>query len=218
MAAALDDLSGGRLTLGLGAGWQEREHQLFGFDLLDVKGRFARFEEGLECINRLLRSTGPVTFAGQYFQLQEAQVLPHPQRHSGPPLLVGGNGFNQTMPLAARFADEWNANSLSPEQFEKANKHMDTLLSAQGRKPESMRRSMMTGCVFAKDEQGLKKKLAARGHSREELRAHGIVTGAGNEVKDQLQALAESGLQRVMLQWLDLDDLDGLKDLAIAVL
>lgn len=76
----------------------------------------------------------------------------------------------------------------------------------------------MTGCVFAKDEQGLKKKLEARGRTREELRQHGIVTGTGTEVKEQLQALAEAGLQRVMLQWLDLDDLDGLKDLAKAVL
>ena len=130
MAAAVDDLSGGRLTLGLGAGWQEREHQLFGFDLLDMKGRFARFEEGLECISRLLQSNEPVTFAGQYFQLHEAQMLPHPARKGGPPLLVGGNGFKRTLPLAARFADEWNANSLLPEQFKKANQHLDDLLAS----------------------------------------------------------------------------------------
>src|SRR5574341_1267723 len=70
---------------GSGAGWQEREHRLFGFDLLDMKGRFARFEEGLECVQRLLRSDEPVTFAGKYFQLQEAQVLPRPYRRGGPP-------------------------------------------------------------------------------------------------------------------------------------
>src|SRR5512147_2464640 len=87
MAAAVDDLSGGRLTLGMGAGWQEREHKLFGFDLLDIPGRFARFEEGLECVTRLLRSDEPVTFGGKYFQLDGAQVLPRPQRTGGPRIL-----------------------------------------------------------------------------------------------------------------------------------
>jgi len=78
MAAALDDLSGGRLTLGMGAGWQAREHQLFGFDLLDMKARFSRFEEGLECVSRLLRSQEPTTFEGRLFHLDQATVLPHP--------------------------------------------------------------------------------------------------------------------------------------------
>ena len=71
MAAAVDDLSGGRLVLGLGAGWQEREHTNYGWDLLDVDGRFARFEEGLEVITRLLRSDTPVDFSGVYFKLHE---------------------------------------------------------------------------------------------------------------------------------------------------
>ncbi len=179
MAAAVDDLSGGRLTLGLGAGWQEREHKLFGFELLDIKARFARFEEGLECVSRLLQSDGPVHFSGQYYRLNEAQVLPHPLRKAGLPLLVGGNGFKRTLSLAAKYANEWNANLLLPEQFKKANDHLDSLLSAGGRTAESVRRSMMTGCVFAKDERGLKKKLEARGRTREELRGRGIIAGYG---------------------------------------
>ncbi|MDP2975334.1 MAG: LLM class flavin-dependent oxidoreductase, partial [Anaerolineales bacterium] len=82
VAAAVDDLSdaggGGRLTLGLGAGWQEREHHLVGFDLLDMKSRFARFEEGLEVITRLLKSDAPVTSEGKYYQLRGATLLPRP--------------------------------------------------------------------------------------------------------------------------------------------
>ena len=70
MASAVDDLSNGRLTLGLGAGWQEREHQLFGFDLLDMKSRFDRFEEGMEVVTRLLQSDEPVRFDGHYYQLR----------------------------------------------------------------------------------------------------------------------------------------------------
>jgi F420-dependent oxidoreductase-like protein len=218
MAAAVDDLSGGRLTLGLGAGWQEREHHLFGFDLLDMKNRFARFGEGLECVQRLLQSHEPVTFEGRYFQLREAQILPRPHRRGGPPLLVGGNGLKQTLPLVARYANEWNANFLVPEQFEKANRRLDELLSADGREKGSMRRSMMTGCVFAGDEQGLKKKLEARGRTEEELRGRGILVGTSEEMREQLHRLSEAGVQRVMLQWLELDDLDGLEDLARAVL
>ncbi len=218
IAAALDDLSSGRLTLGLGAGWQEREHHLFGLDLLDMKSRFARFEEGLECISRLLQSSEPVTFAGQYYQLQEAQVLPHPARKGGPPLLVGGNGFRRTLSLAARFANEWNANFLLPEQFRKANQHLDKLLASEGRAPGSVRRSIMTGCVFAKDEQGLKMKLEARGRSKDELRERGVIAGVGEEIKEQLRGLSQAGVQRIMLQWLELDDLKGLEELAEVVL
>ncbi len=78
MAAAVDDLSGGRLVLGVGGGWQEREHQMFGFDLLDMKARFERFEEGLICLKGLLQSADPVNFHDKYFRLEGAQILPRP--------------------------------------------------------------------------------------------------------------------------------------------
>jgi len=217
MAAAVDDLSGGRLTLGLGGGWQEREHQLFGFELLDKKKRFTRFEEGLECVTRLLKSDEPVEFDGEFFQLRGAQVLPRPGQPGRPRLLVGGNGFTRTLPLAACYADEWNANFVLPDIFEKANQHLDELLVAAGRPPQAVRRSLMTGCVFSRDEAGLKKKLAARGQSAEELRGRGIIVATEGEVKEQLAQLAQAGVQRAMLQWLELDDLQGLEDLAYAI-
>ncbi|MGQ0549216.1 MAG: LLM class flavin-dependent oxidoreductase [Armatimonadota bacterium] len=139
MGIAVDDLSGGRFTLGVGAGWQAREHSNYGFDLLDMRGRFTRFSESLEVITRLLRSDGPVSFEGSQYRLREAVLLPKPNRPGGPPLLVGGNGMRRTLPLAARYAD------------------------------------------------------------------------------DALGQLAESGVQRVMLQWLELDDQNGLEALARAV-
>jgi F420-dependent oxidoreductase-like protein len=120
MARDVDELAGGRLTLGVGAGWQEREHRMFGYDLLDVEARFARFEEGLEVITGLLRDDQPFTFEGDYYQLNEAVLLPRPRRRgdvSGPPLLIGGNGPRRTLPLAARFADEWNAVYATPALF-----------------------------------------------------------------------------------------------------
>ncbi len=214
MAAAVDDLSGGRLTLGLGAGWQEREHQMFGFDLLDMDGRFVRFEEGLECVSLLLHSEGPVTYHGRYFHLQEAQVLPHPQRKGGPPILVGGNGYRRTLQLAAKYAYEWNANFVGAEQFDQANKHLSKLLASQGRPQSSVRRSLMTGCIFAKDTAGLQQKLLGRGRTKQELMERGMIVAAGTELRQTLKQLSEAGVQRLMLQWLELDDLDGLRDLA----
>lgn len=217
MASAVDDLSNGRLTLGLGAGWQDREHNLFGFDLLDMKPRFDRFEEGMEVVTRLLQSDEPVTFDGKYYQLRGATLLPRPQRKGGPRILVGGSG-KRTLGNVVRYAVEWNCVMLLPDDFYQKSKRLSKMLVAAGRKPESVRRSMMTGCVFGKDDAALKEKLSARKRTLEEIRERGVVAGSPSQVKDQLSELEEVGLQRVMLQMLDLDDLAGLEALAKAVL
>src|SRR5690349_15448314 len=116
-AAALDDLSGGRMILGVGAGWMEYEHHMFGYKLGDMAARMARFEEGLEIITRLLQSDGPVSYEGQFYQLHEAVLYPRPQRPCGPPILVGGKGPRRTLPLVARYATIWNATRLTPDVF-----------------------------------------------------------------------------------------------------
>ena len=217
MASAVDDLSGGRLTLGLGAGWQDREHQLFGFDLLNPISRFDRFEEGIEVVTRLLQSDEPVTFNGKYYQLREAILLPRPQRKGGPRILVGGEG-KRTLRNVVRYATEWNCVALTPQAFALKNKMLTESLAVAGRKPDSVRRSMMTGCVFGKDDAALKEKISARRRTFEELRGRGTVVGNAAEVAEQLHELEEAGLERIMLQWLDLDDLAGLESLANAVL
>lgn len=218
MAAAVDDLSGGRFHLGLGAGWQEREHDLFGLDLLEIPERMDRFEEYLKVTKRLLRSDEPVSFDGQFYELEEAILLPRPQRAGGPPIVVGGNGPQRTMPLTAEHADEWNAIGLTPAAFAEKNKRMDQLMADAGRKPADVRRSMMVGTVFAQSDAELDKKLEARGAKADELRDRGVVVGTADEFTEQVMALGAAGLQRVMLQWLDLDDLDGLQAMAEAVL
>jgi F420-dependent oxidoreductase-like protein len=218
MASAVDDLANGRLTLGLGAGWQEREHQLYGFDLLDVKPRFERFEEGLQVVTQLLKSDSPVSFDGKYFDLREATLLPRPQRSGGPRILIGGNGHKRTPRLIVHYADEWNAVSLTSEKFMELNTKLDGLLKKENRDPKSVRRSMMTGCIFGANDSALKKKLDERGRTLDQLHQQGAVAGNASQVKDQLHELAANGLQRVMLQWLDLDDLKGLEVLARAVL
>lgn len=218
MASAVDDLSNGRLVIGLGAGWQEREHRLFGFDLLEPEARFDRFNEGMEVVTRLLQSDAPVTFEGQYYQLRGATLLPHPQRPGGPRILVGGNGVKRTLSYAVKYASEWNCVTLLPEDFARLNRRLDEMLIAAGRKPESVRRSMMTGCVFGKDDVTLQRKIRARGSTLEDLQGRGVVAGSRESVREQLAALEAVGLQRIMLQWLDLDDLESLERLAKDIL
>ncbi len=219
MAAAVDDLSGGRLTLGLGAGWQAREHENFGRQLLDVPARFARFEEGLEVVTRLLNSDTPVDFDGTYYQLRGAILRPRPARPGGPPILIGGNGPKRTLPLAARYADEWNGVFLAPADFAERSQRLDALLLAAGREPASVRRSLMAGCIFARDAAALAAKAARRNTTPEKLRASGRqAVGDGAAIADQLAAWSAAGVQRIMLQWLDLDDIDDIAAVAKAVL
>lgn len=216
MAAAVDDLSGGRLTLGVGAGWQEREHANYGFALLPLNARFDRFKEGIQVINLLMNQETPVTFKGTFFNLNDATLLPRPQRPGGPALLIGGNGKNRTLPLAAKYAAEWNGLFLTPDMFKELNGHLDGLLIERQRDPGTVRRTMMSGLVFGTGQSALNERL--HGRSAEELKKKGFIVGTPPEVREQLQALADAGVQGIMLQWLDLDDLAGLEALAGTVL
>ena len=218
MASAVDDLSGGRLVLGLGAGWQEREHAMYGFNLLGMKERFIRLEEGLQIIKLLFEKKEPFDFAGDYFQVKEAIMLPSPQKSGGPPILIGGIGKKHSLPLAASYADEWNSMFLDKEKFMELNSEMDRLLRASGRGPASLKRSMMTGLRFGRTRDELSAILAATNQSIQALRTRGIIVGVGIEIKEQLHELESAGLERIMLQWLDLDNLDGLAALAKVVL
>lgn len=219
MASAVDDLSGGRLTLGLGAGWQDHEHEKFGFSLLDVDGRFRRMEEGLEVVTRLLRSDEPSSFSGEFYRLQETIMLPRPTRPGGPPILIGGNGEKRTLPLAARFADEWNAVFTTADEVRRLSGILDGMLEEQGRNPSDVRRSLMTGCLFGESDQMVKRVGSVYGDvTLEELRTQGFIIGTGSQIEEQLAQLAETDIDRVMLQWLDLDDMEGLEALAKAVL
>lgn len=222
MAKDIDDLSGGRLVLGVGAGWGAREHSMFGFHLLDTRERFRRWREGLHIITRLLRSEEPVTFEGEYFQLREAMLLPRPQRKGGPPILIGGNGPHHVLRIAAEYGDEWNAIFRSPAQFRALNDDLDALLRAAGRDPHAVRRSQMKGILFGRDQQEVQAKLRERQktdpRTRQELLAWGMMIGTAPEILEQLHAQREAGMEGVMIQWTNLDDLDGLEYFARSVL
>jgi F420-dependent oxidoreductase-like protein len=217
-ASAVDDLSGGRLILGLGAGWQEREHRNYGFNLLSQNERFNRFEEGVELIKMLFDSNEHFEYTGKYFQAKDVLMLPRPGRVGGPPILIGGNGTKRTLPLAAKFADEWNSLLINKETFQELNAFMNKLLENEGRQKDSVIRSMMTGVRFGKTREEVEKKIAKSDQSLEYLRGRGFLIGTGAEIKEQIIELENSGLQRIMLQWLDLEDIEGLTQLAESIL
>ncbi|MBI3971672.1 MAG: TIGR03560 family F420-dependent LLM class oxidoreductase [Chloroflexi bacterium] len=214
-AACVDDLSGGRLRLGLGAGWQEREHAAFGYDLLPLKERFARFEEGLEVITRLLRSGTPTTFDGRFYRLHEALLMPRPRRRDLP-IVIGGKGPRRTLGLVVQYAAEWNTTGMPLEEWTALNARLDDLLRQAGREPRSVRRTLMTTVVFGRDEAELGRKLG--GTTAEALRARGLVVGTAPAIAQQLRDMAADGLDRAMLRWQDLDDTAGLRALGEGVL
>jgi F420-dependent oxidoreductase-like protein len=215
MAAAVDDLSGGRLRLGLGAGWNEPEHSKFGVELLERGPRFVRYREGVEVISRLLHSDQPVSFEGQFYRLKDAVLLPRPKRRGGPPIVIGGNGPQRTLRMAARYAQEWNAVYQTPERFKELSARLDSLIHESGHQLAHVRRTMMTGIRFGRTPAEVEARLGGR--PADELRQRGAIVGTPEQIRDQLAELEAAGVQRVMLQWLDLDDFEGMTALGKSV-
>jgi F420-dependent oxidoreductase-like protein len=217
-AAAIDDLSGGRLALGMGAGWQEREHQRFGIPHYDFPTRYQMLEEALQLTRLLLRSDTPSDFNGKHFQLENAILLPRPARPGGPPILIGGNGPKRTLPLVAKYADEWNADALDIDTYKARRATLGDYLSAKGRAVDDVKYSLMTSVFYRQTQAQLDAFLHESGVSSEDRKAGKIIVGATAEVVDQIAARFEAGVQRIMLRWLELDDLTNLELLARDVL
>ncbi len=218
MAAQVDDLSGGRLVLGMGAGWQEREHRLFGVPFYDVPTRFAMLTDALEMTQQLLHSDVPVTFQGKHFALDEATLLPRPERKGGPPILIGGRGPKRTLPLAAKYADEWNGVFIPLDQFKERNTLLDQLLDEAGRPRQAVKRSLMTQVVYEPTDAELSARLAGKPNATDLIANNGLIVGTGSAVIDQIGAWVEAGVERFMLQWMDYDNIDDLEKMARDVL
>ena len=213
MAAAVDDLSGGRLQFGIGAGWQDREHTNYSYPLGSVPERMARFREATQIMAHLLSSPDPLTFSGNHYTVKEAVLLPRPKRKAH--IVIGGSGKQVTMPLVVRYADEWNTGFRSPHAFQELNQHLDAQLDRAGRPREAVRRSFMTFVRFGRDQADLDAKLAAR-PIPESLRQNSIV-GTANQVKERVAEYEHAGVQRIMLNWSDFEDYDGIAALARAL-
>lgn len=229
-AAAIDDLSGGRMILGLGAGWQEREHQLFGYDLGNVQTRMSRLSEALEVTSLLLNGEAPATYSGKFYRLDGATLLPTPQRRGGPRIMIGGTGMKRTLPLAARYAHIWNAPFIPPEAFRERSEHLDTLLTSTGRKPGDVKRSLMLTLLFGSDTKELEQRLSwhrqrlgLNDSPLEQVVAkiaeRGMaLVGSAEQIIEQISTYKQAGVEEFMLQWMDYDDLSGLRAFASSVL
>lgn len=137
MAANLDVLSNGRLELGIGAGWAEAEAEACGTVLGSPGTRLSRLEEALEIISQLLAG-GPVTYDGEFFQVKLAQCVPGPVQQPRPPIIVGGHGLTRTPRIAARWADHWNCNWRTPEEWTERRAAFLKAADEAGRNPETL--------------------------------------------------------------------------------
>jgi len=218
MAASVDDLSGGRLILGLGVGWHEREHKQFGVPFYDKPTRIAMFEDALEVTTKLLKSDTPVSYTGKHFSLEEAILLPRPQRPGGPRLLIGGNGPKKTLPLVAQYADEWNAVGIAASELKARNALLDNLLIERGRKPTDVKRSLMTHVTYGKTDADLRAKLAKESNKPQTDADPNHFEGTASQVVDQIGKFVDAGVERFMMQWSNFDDLAGIESLAKEVL
>jgi len=215
-AASIDALAQGRLRLGLGAGWNQREHDSFGFELGDLNDRFTRLEDALNVVRQLTRSPEPTSYAGEYFSIADAYLEPRSPRNDGPAIVIGGNGPRRTLPLVAKYADEWNAVGLDLDGFRERSALLDDLLAREGREPSAVKRTLMTRGIVGKDDADLARQADAETIAAR--KARGAVIGTPNEIVEQLGQYAEGGIQGVQLQWLDMDDITGLELIAAKVL
>lgn len=223
MAASVDQLSGGRLELGLGAGWYQGEHQMFGVPYPKYGIRLDRLEEGLQLINAMWRP-GPATFSGQHFSLAAADSYPRPvQTHL--PLIIGGKGEKRTLRIVAQYATEWNCTYVGVDAFIAKARVLDAHCDAVSRDPASLRRSLMTPFVIGRDFASVQRGIQAHQAMFPSLpgdfdtwRTAGFIGGSPQQVVDQLAAFHNAGVSRFLLQHNDLDNLAPLELLAADVL
>ncbi|MGK5113405.1 LLM class F420-dependent oxidoreductase [Geodermatophilus sp. CPCC 205506] len=216
--AQVDQMSGGRVELGIGAGWFEAEHRAYGIPFPELGERFDRYEEQLAVITGLWGTPAGETFAfdGRHYQVSDSPALPKPVQDGGVPILVGGRGKRRTPRLAARYAGEFNVPFAPVEDNARLFAGVRAACEEAGRDPSSVVYSSALVLCVGKDEAELARRAAAIGRDVDELREHGAA-GTPAEVVDVLGQYAEAGASRVYLQVLDLADLDHLDLVAAEV-
>ena len=209
--AQVDQMSGGRVEFGLGAGWYEAEHAAYGIPFPPLGERFDVLEEQLEIITGLWGTAEGETFSfsGAHYRLSGSPALPKPAQRPRPPVLIGGAGPRRTPRLAARFADEFNAGFRTVADSAAAFARVREACEAAGRLPATMTFSVAQTVCCGKDEAEFRRRAAAIGREPVEIREHGLA-GTPAEVAAKIGEFAEIGVERVYLQVLDLSDLDHL--------
>jgi F420-dependent oxidoreductase-like protein len=216
--AQVDQMSGGRVEFGVGAGWYRAEHTAYGIPFPELGERFDRYEEQLAVITGLW-STPPgetFDFSGRYYPVSSSPALPKPVQDGGIPVIIGGKGAKRTPRLAARYAAEFNVPFESAEENARLFAGVGEACAEAGRDPASLVLSSALVVCVGKDEAELARRAAEIGRDVDDLRAHGVA-GTPAEAVDTLGRYAEAGASRVYLQVLDLSDLDHLELVASEV-
>ncbi|MEO8850249.1 MAG: LLM class flavin-dependent oxidoreductase, partial [Allobranchiibius sp.] len=216
--AQVDQMSGGRVELGYGAGWFDAEHAVYGLPFPSVGGRFDRLEEHLEVITGLWSTPlgEHYSFNGEHVQLADSPALPKPtQAHL--PVLIGGRGKRRTPALAARYASEFNVPFASLDTTTRMFGRVREACAERGRDASELVYSAAQVVCCGRTEEDVSRRAAAIGQERDGLRNGGLA-GTPSELVDKLGTFAEQGVQRVYLQILDLADLDHLEVVASDVL
>jgi F420-dependent oxidoreductase-like protein len=215
--AQVDQMSGGRVELGLGAGWYQAEHEAYGIPFPPTGERFDRLEEQLAVVTGLWATEGGFTFEGKHHRVVDSPGLPKPTQRPGPPVLVGGVGKRRTPALAAAYADEFNLPFVDLDTTRARFGRVRAACEERGRDPEDLVWSnALVACVGA-TEADVRRRAEAIGRAPDELRENGLA-GSPEEVVDRIGHFAGAGAQRIYLQVLDLHDLDHVALVADAVM
>ena len=195
MAANVDIISGGRLICGMGAGWQENEHQAYGLPFYTVAERLQRLDEACQVLN-LLWTQERSTFKGKYYQLDDAPLMPKPVQKPRPELMIGGGGEKVTLKIVARWADHWNVWG-GPDILAKKGKILDGYCAAIGRDPKTIVRSTVMVPVLSEDRAQIDKiqQIFMQRMSRDEASARDtMLAGSVAQIQNKLGKLREAGV------------------------
>jgi F420-dependent oxidoreductase-like protein len=211
--AQVDEMSGGRVEFGIGAGWFEHEHTAYAIPFPSLRERFARLTEQLEIITGLWTSPIGETFdyAGAHYAINDSPALPKPVQRPHPPIIIGGTGANRTPALAATFADEFNLPFVSLDTVKTQIERVREAVDSVGRPADSMTYSAAFVVCAGRNEAEIARRAAAIGREVDELRCNSPLVGTPGEIVEKLGAFAEVGVQRAYLQLLDLSDLEHLR-------
>jgi F420-dependent oxidoreductase-like protein len=210
VATTVDEMSGGRVEVGVGAGWNETEHRQLGLAFPEVTKRADLMEDQLAILHGLWEGPDGWSFKGHQVSIDDAYFRARPIQRPHPPIIVGGTGSPRSLRLAARYADEYNMSGSGPDECREAFGRLDVECRKIGREPGSVRRSAMVGWLIAPDAASLRDRIAAQravvgssdGDSSEwfESRRPRWIAGTPDEARAMVGRFAEAGVERVILQ------------------
>jgi F420-dependent oxidoreductase-like protein len=217
--AQVDQMSGGRAELGIGAGWYDAEHAAYAIPFPSTSERFDNLEDQLAILTGLWATPDGETFSytGKRHRVSDSPGLPKPTQRPHPPIIIGGKGANRTPSLAARYADEFNLPFVGLEQSEQQLGRVRAACDQIGRDPDALVYSNALTVCCGSDEAELDRRAEAIGESVDDLRRDGLA-GTPQEVVDRIGEFAALGARRMYLQTLDVHDLDHLRLLAAEVM